>query len=234
MTTWRSVPRMIFSIASVKSFWCTLSWPRRAANSAASLTSSARSAPVMPGVEAAICSRSTPSSSGTERVWICEDLHAAGPVGRLHGDAAVEAAGAQQRRVEDLDAVRRADHDHVVRRREAVHLREDLVERLLALVVAAAQPADVARARPADRVELVDEDDRRGGLLGLLEEVAHARRADADDRLHELATRRPRRTRPRPRPRRRARAASCRCPAGRRAARRAGCARRGSCTSPGS
>src|SRR3954447_3243775 len=70
MTTWRSVPRMIFSIESVKSLCSTCSWSRRAAKSAASLTSSARSAPVMPGVEAAICSRSTPSSSGTERVWI--------------------------------------------------------------------------------------------------------------------------------------------------------------------
>src|SRR3954447_15527262 len=70
MTTWRSVPRMIFSIESVKSLCSTCSWSRRAAKSAALLTSSARSAPVMPGVEAAICSRSTPSSSGTERVWI--------------------------------------------------------------------------------------------------------------------------------------------------------------------
>src|SRR4029079_12749045 len=42
------------------------------------------------------------------------------------------------------------------------------------------------RSRAADRVELVDEDDRRRRLLGLLEEVAHARGADTDDRLHEL------------------------------------------------
>src|SRR4029453_13497525 len=40
--------------------------------------------------------------------------------------------------------------------------------------------------RAADRVELVDEDDRGGALLRLLEEVANARRADAHDRLDEL------------------------------------------------
>jgi len=34
--------------------------------------------------------------------------------------------------------------------------------------------------------QLVDEDDGRSVLAGLLEEVAHARRADADDHLHEL------------------------------------------------
>ena len=115
-----------------------------------------------------------------------EDRLAAVPVRRLHGDAAVEAARPQQRLVEHVRPVRRGDHDHAGRRVEAVHLGEDLVERLLALVVAAAEPGDAGRARAADRVELVDEDDRRRRLLRLLEEVAHARRADADDRLDEL------------------------------------------------
>ena len=48
---------------------------------------------------------------------------------------------------------------------------------------------DAAGARAPDGVELVDEDDRRRGLLGGLEEVAHARGADADDRLDELRRR---------------------------------------------
>ena len=66
---------------------------------------------------------------------------------------------------------------------EAVHLRQQLVERLLALVV----PGEVARpARLADRVELVDEDDARRLLLRLLKQVAHARRADADEHLDEV------------------------------------------------
>ena len=43
--------------------------------------------------------------------------------------------------------------------REAVHLAEDLVERLLAFVVPAAQ---ARAAMPADGVDLVDEEDRRG------------------------------------------------------------------------
>ena len=47
-------------------------------------------------------------------------------------------------------------------------------------------PPYVARARAPDRVQLVDEDDRRRRLLRLLEEVAHARGAHAHDRLDEL------------------------------------------------
>ena len=118
-----------------------------------------------------------------------EDRLAPGAVGRLDGDPAVEAAGAQQRLVEDVGPVGRADDDHAGRRVEAVHLGQDLVQRLLALVVAAAEAGDAGRARAADRVELVDEHDRRGGLLRLREQVAHARRADADDRLDELGRR---------------------------------------------
>ena len=181
----RSVPRMSFSSASSKSAIVTASWSRLAASSAASLTTFARSAPTMPGrgggepVEVDVV-----GERHRARVDV-EDLAPAGGVGRLEGDAAVEAPGAQQRRVEHLGAVGRAEHDHADRGVEAVHLGEDLVERLLALVVAAADAA-AGPAGAADRVELVDEDDRRRGLLGLREQVAHARGADADEHLDEL------------------------------------------------
>ena len=66
---------------------------------------------------------------------------------------------------------------------EAVHLDEQLVERLLALVVTA---AEAGAAVPADRVDLVDEDDARRVRLALLEQVAHAARADADEHLDEV------------------------------------------------
>ncbi len=45
--------------------------------------------------------------------------------------------------------------------REAIHLAENLIERLLALVVPA---AEAGAALPADGVDLVDEHDRRGSL----------------------------------------------------------------------
>src|SRR5439155_14988094 len=53
---------------------------------------------------------------------------------------------------------------------------------------AAAVAARSAAGTP-NGVELVDEDDRRGLLLGLAEQVAHARCADTDDRLDELGRR---------------------------------------------
>ena len=69
---------------------------------------------------------------------------------------------------------------------KAVHLGEDLVERLFALVVTAAEAADRAGAGAADRIELVDEDDRRRCFLCLLEQVPHARGADTYEQLDEL------------------------------------------------
>ena len=178
----------------------------------------------------AISSRSASRPIGLPARVELEDLEAAVDVGDVDDDLAVEAAGAQQRRVEDVGAVRRAHDDDPGVAAEAVHLDEQLVERLLALVVAL---ADAGAALAAGGVELVDEDDRRRHLARLAEQVAHARRADADERLDELRARDARRTPRRPRRRRRGRAASCRCPAGRRAARPSARPRRASGTCSG-
>ncbi len=110
-----------------------------------------------------------------------EDGRALGPVRQGHLDAAVEAAGAQQRRVEDVAPVRRADDDDRLPLVEAVELHQELVQRLLVLLVALG-----VAAAAANGVDLVDEDDGRGVAARLGEEVAHALGADADVDLDEL------------------------------------------------
>ena len=99
-------------------------------------------------------------------------------------EAAVEAARAQQRRVEHVGAVGGGEHDDARVALEAVHLGQDLVERLLALVVR--REAAAAGPLAADGVDLVDEDDAGRVLLRVAEEVADARRADADEELDKL------------------------------------------------
>ena len=91
----------------------------------------------------------------------------------MHGDATVEPSRTKQRRVEDLGAVGRGEDDHGLGGLEAVEFGQDLVERLLALVVGARQ-GDRSLSGAPDRIELVDEDDRRRRGLGLGEEVANA------------------------------------------------------------
>ena len=70
-------------------------------------------------------------------------------------------------------------------RLDAVHLDEQRVERLFALVMTAAH---AGAATAAHRVDFVDENQAGGVLLALLEHVAHAGSADADEHFHEVGT----------------------------------------------
>ena len=115
-----------------------------------------------------------------------QDRLASADVGPIDEHVAIEAAGAEQGRIERFGTVRGGHHDHAGVAAEAVHLHEEGVEGLLAFVVAAHH----ARAAGlAEGVEFVDEDDAGGFRFGLLEHVAHAGRADADEHLHEVAAR---------------------------------------------
>ena len=113
-----------------------------------------------------------------------QDSLAADEVGQLDRYAAVKAAGAQQRRVERLGPVGRGQDDHALAAVKAVHLGQELVEGLLALVVAAHGVGAVALF--ADGIDLIDKDDAGRLLIGLLEQVAHLGRAHADEHLNEL------------------------------------------------
>ena len=110
----------------------------------------------------------------------------AGQVGQLNGDTAVKTAGAQQGRVEAVGAVGCGQNNDTLVVVEAVHLGQQLVERLLALVVAAKA---AAIALLADSIDLVDKDDARGLFLGLLKQVTHLGGAATDEHLNELGAR---------------------------------------------
>ena len=114
-----------------------------------------------------------------------QNLFASTNVGQRHHHLAVKTARSQQRRIEHVGPVGRGNDDHPRTGLESVHFDQQLVERLLALVVATSQ----ARAALAtNRVDFVDEHDARGMLLGLLEHVAHPRRTNTDEHFNEVRT----------------------------------------------
>ena len=112
-----------------------------------------------------------------------EDLFPAAHVGKVYMDLPVETAGTEQGGVEDVCAVGRRHDDDPLVGFKAVHLHEQLVERLLALVVPA---AEARAALAADGVDLVDEHDAGLTLLRSVEQISDARRADADEHLDEV------------------------------------------------
>ena len=101
--------------------------------------------------------------------------------GQGHRHLPVEPARAQQGRVQGLRPVGGGKDDDVVVVVEAVHLGEQLVERLLALVVT----AEALSAAAADRVDLIDEDDGRPTLAGIGKQVPHPGCPDPDEHLDE-------------------------------------------------
>src|ERR1700674_177765 len=150
----------------------------RAARMAASLIRFARSAPLKPGVWRASTCRSTVESSGLLRA--CTSRIERRP---LMSGRASETGGSKRRGHKRAGAVLGCDDDDVRIGVEAVHLDQQLVEGLLALVVAAAQ---AGAPLASDGVDLVDEHDARRVLLRLVEQVADAAGADADEHLDEL------------------------------------------------
>ena len=100
-----------------------------------------------------------------------------------HHHLTVEAARAQQRRIEHVGTVGGGNENHTSGRIKAVHLDQQLVEGLFALVIAAAEPG---ATMPADSIDLVDEDDAGRVLATLLEHVAHTAGTNADEHLDEI------------------------------------------------
>src|ERR1044071_2863836 len=111
-----------------------------------------------------------------------EDLLTALQIGVPDRDLSIESARSQECGIEDVGAIGRGDNDDAVVLGEAVHLDEQLIERLLTLFVT----ERIATAIAAHGIELVDEDDARLVATRLLEQLAHARGAHAGIHLHEV------------------------------------------------
>ena len=114
-----------------------------------------------------------------------ENLLAAANVRTADNHAAIKTSGAQQRGIEHVRPVGGGHQDDAFVRFEAVHLDQQLVQRLFALVVSA---AEACAAMTSDGVDFVDEDDAGSVLLALLEQIANAAGADADEHLDEVRT----------------------------------------------
>src|SRR5581483_2388564 len=107
-----------------------------------------------------------------------QNLFASAHVGTIHHHAAIETSGTKQCWVENVRPVGRSHQNDAFIGFEAIHFHQQLVQSLLALIVTAAQASSTM---PANCVDLVNEDNAGGILLALLEQIADAARAHADE-----------------------------------------------------
>ena len=103
-----------------------------------------------------------------------------------HGHLAVETARAQQCGIQHIGPVGCGDQDHAFVCFEAIHFHKQLVQGLLALVIAATQ---AGAAMAADRVNFIDENDAGCVFLALFEHIPDTACADTNEHLDEIRTR---------------------------------------------
>ena len=115
-----------------------------------------------------------------------QDSLASFDVRAIQDDATVETAGSQQRWIEHIGAVGGGDDDNIGIRAKAIHLDQDLIQGLLALIVRSAQPGTPVAPHGVD---LVDKDDARRIPLGLVEEIPYAGCTHTHKHLHEFGSR---------------------------------------------
>ena len=93
---------------------------------------------------------------------------------------AIEATGASERGIERFELVRRSDHHNAVDLAQTVHEREQLRYR------ADIRMASEVSARPRDRIDFVDTDDRRRVMCSFAEKLAQRAFRFAVQRAHDL------------------------------------------------
>src|SRR5690606_29835443 len=124
------------------------------------------------------------------RNWYFAHMHfqyllTAADIGKSNHNLTVKTARPQQRRIEHVGAVGGGDDDDAIVGFKPVHFDQQLVQCLLALIVAT---TEASATMTSHGIDLVDEDDAWRLLLRLVEHIANARRTDADEHLDEIGT----------------------------------------------
>ena len=114
-----------------------------------------------------------------------DDLFTSLDIRQSDDDLSVKSARSEQRRVQNVRTVGRRQNDDAGILREAVHFNQQLIERLFSFIMTA---ADARTALAADRIDLIDKDNTRRILFGLVEQVSDSGRTDTDEHFHEIGT----------------------------------------------
>ena len=104
-------------------------------------------------------------------------------IGLIHNNLTIKTSGAKERRVEHVGTVRRRNDNNAFIGRKAIHLHEQLIERLFTLIVPPAKPGTTLAP---DGIDLINEYDTGRRFLRLFEEVTHTRCTNANEHLNKI------------------------------------------------
>ena len=113
-----------------------------------------------------------------------EGSQTSGIVGPVHNNPAVKTAGTQQRLVQYFRPVGGSQQNNSLGGVKAVHLSQQLVQRLFPFVI----PAHTVIPGFADGIDLINEDNTGRHLAGLLEEVTHTGGSHTYKHLYKVRT----------------------------------------------
>ena len=106
-------------------------------------------------------------------------------VGCINGHLTIKAAWTQQGGIQHIRTVGGRQNDDAAVALKAIHLSEQLIEGLFALIVSA---ADTSSALTANGINFVNKDQAGGVLFGPFEQIAHTAGTNTNKHLHELRT----------------------------------------------
>ena len=112
-----------------------------------------------------------------------QDLFPALDVGPSHVDLTVKPSGTQQRGIQDILPVGGRHHHYTLIVSKTVHLNQQLIQGLFPLIMTAAKAGSPLTAHS---VNLIDKDNGRGILFGLVKQIANAGGADTYIELHKV------------------------------------------------
>ena len=102
-----------------------------------------------------------------------------------NNDLAIETTWTEQCSIKNVWAVRCSHDNDAFCCFEAIHFGEQLIERLLTLIVSAAKSCSTLSS---DGINFVDENNGASHFCCLLKQVAHAACANAHEHFHEVGT----------------------------------------------
>ena len=115
-----------------------------------------------------------------------QNLHSAFDIRQRHINLPVESTRSSQCRIQHVDPIGCSTDDYLFIRFKTVHLDEDGIERLLALIVSTT--GETRTAATAHRIDFIEEDDARAVVFGLFEKIANSTGTHADKHLDEVRT----------------------------------------------